>query len=120
MFYGEKELLEEINETLDQLIQNATILQSCDLSSYQTEALLLQKMQDSLIAKFMHTQEYMTGVNLEEKLLEKIQNLRKLSPNLLQNFSKELTKNPSFIGLRPRIGRNRKRSKIKEFAYRSF
>lgn len=120
MFYGEKEILEEINSTLDQLIQNATILHTCDISLYETEALLLKKTQDSLIAKFMHTQEYMEGVDLKQGLLEKIQNLHKLSPDLLQNFSKELIKNPSYIGLRPRIGRNRKKSKVKEFAYRSF
>ncbi|MES2198685.1 MAG: hypothetical protein V4489_00755 [Chlamydiota bacterium] len=119
MFYSEEELLTEIDCTLDQLIQNAKILRTCDMMVCQAEALLLQKTQDSLIAKFMHTQEYIEIAHLEQELLNKIQKLHQLAPMLLKNFPKELTKTHS-VGLRPRIGRNRKKSKIREFAYRSF
>lgn len=117
MFYSEEELLTEIDYTLDQLIQNAKILRSCDKMICQEEVLLLQKTQDSLIAKFMHTQEYIEISYLEQELLDKIQKLHELSPMLLKNFPKELTKTHS-VGLRPRIGRNRKKSKVREFAYR--
>ncbi len=119
MFQSEKDLLTEIENTLDQLIQNAKILKACDRVLCQAEALLLQKTQESLIAKFMHTQEYAEGIEPTEELLEKIRNLHSLSPCLMQSFSKELTKNPS-LGSRPRIGRNRKKLKVREFAYRSF
>lgn len=119
MFYLKEELLTEIDYTLDQLIQNANILQSCDKMVCQEEILLLEKTQESLLAKFMHTQEYIETAHLEQKLLDKIQKLHQLSPRLLKDFSKELTIK-HLVGLRPRIGRNRKKSKIREFAYRSF
>jgi Zn-dependent oligopeptidase len=119
MFYSEEELLTDIDSTLDQLIQNAKILHTCDKMLCGRELLLLEKTQDSLIAKFMHTQENIEGIHLEQELLNKIQKLHQLAPTLLENFTKELTKNHS-VGLRPRIGRNRKKSKVREFAYRSF
>ncbi len=118
MFYSEEELLTEIDCTLDQLIQNAKILQTCDKVVCKAEALLLQKTQESLVAKFMHTQEYVEIAYLEQELLDKIQKLHQLAPTLLKNFPKELTKTHS-VELRPRIGRNRKKSKIREFAYRT-
>lgn len=49
MFYSEEELLTEIDSTLDQLIQNAQILQTCDRVVCRAEALLLQKTQDKCI-----------------------------------------------------------------------
>lgn|GEM_PF-3440005 len=113
MFCSEEELLIEIDCTLDQLIQNAKTLSSCDRKNCQTEISLLQKTQESLVAKFMHTQEYLEFPCSKRKerhlkLLEKIRTLHSLTPKILEDFSKQLQKNPH-LGVRPRVGRTRKK-----------
>lgn len=120
MFYSKEELLIEIGNTLDQLIQNAKAVQICDKATCKTELSLLQRAQESLLAKFMHTQDYLIDsyeeVHCSITLLEKIQKLHELSPSLVKDFSKQLSKTPS-VGLRPRIGRNRKKLKACKIAY---
>jgi len=112
----EDTLLQEIESTLDQLILHAQILRSSE-SLNATEISLLQKTQESLLAKFWHMQDYLEYSYLKEqencsRMLEKIQLLHLLSPSLVTNFSKQIAKNPS-LGMRFRIGRNRKKLKLR-------
>jgi hypothetical protein len=108
----EDTFLEEIENTLDQLILHAKILQSSE-SLNTTEICLIKKTQESLLAKFWHIQDYLEYSYLKNqencsRVLSKIQELHTLSPTLVSNFSKYLTKNPS-LESRFRIGRNRKK-----------
>lgn len=113
MLEVEDHLLQEIENTLDQLILHAEILKSSDVLN-STEIALVKKAQESLLAKFWHIQDYLEYDYLKEqdsfsRVLEKIQHLHALAPSLVSNFSKYIAKNPS---LEPkfRIGRNRKKA----------
>lgn len=107
----QEEILAELDATLDQLILNASIIEKSNL--YVLEAIevdSLQKTQESLMARFSHTQEHLdekTSLKKREKLQEKLAQFGLLNANLIESLSKQIT---------PRIGRNRKKSKVRQFA----
>lgn len=58
MIHSNADILEEIDTTIDQLLENAKALKKISLnSSYQEEFLALEKTQESLIAHLIHLDE---------------------------------------------------------------
>jgi hypothetical protein len=111
MLRSQEELLADLDSTLDQLIQNAECVcesDLCVLDSLEIDS--MQKTQESLLARFTHTQEVVSPRLQDEKYEELHKKLKKLG-ELQQNFMNSLAKS-----LRPRIGRNRKKSKVRQFA----
>lgn len=111
MPHSQEELLADLDSTLDQLILNAeTVCESnlCVLDSLEIDS--LQKTQESLLARFVHTQEELTPHAQEKRYDELHKKLEKLE-ELQKSFMSSLAKT-----LRPRIGRNRKKSKQRQFA----
>ena len=111
MLRTQEEILAELDSTLDQLMQNASVvceeelhvLDSIELSS-------LHKTQESLLAKFSHTQEELpktTSTRKYENLHDKVKRMNKLNSSFMEALEKQLL---------PRIGRNRKKSKKRQFA----
>ena len=76
---AEKELLEEIDSTLDQLISNAEVLGKISSNpSYTEEVAALHKTQESLLARLMHLDQ-----SLEKKRRTEAESIR----SKLENFS---------------------------------
>jgi hypothetical protein len=113
MLRKQEELLAELDATLDQLIQNASVFSESDLRLLEpVEINSLHKTQESLLARFASTQERMKESSKEksyEKIQEKLEQLGRLNASLINSFSKQF---------QPRVGRNRKRSKFGQFAHR--
>lgn len=60
MIHSTKDLIKEIDQTIDQLIENAKVLKEIESSCcYKEEALALEKTQESLIAHLIHMDEIM-------------------------------------------------------------
>ena len=58
MIHSAKDLLQEIDQTIDQLIENAKVLKEIGSScSYEEETQALEKTQESLIAHLIHMDE---------------------------------------------------------------
>ena len=115
MLRKQEELLAELDATLDQLIQNASVFNESDLYVLELiEIDSLHKTQESLLARFAHTQERLSPkaeTEKCEKIQEKLLKFGHLNANLIDSFSKQF---------RPRIGRNRRKSKLSQFANCSF
>ena len=104
----------ELDLTLDQLIRNATMLQNNNILTLldQAEQKLLKRTQESLLAKFFHTQELLhTTQSKKKNRLQKLEEKHKYLNTLfsLEDFSKSIPSTP-IIG-KVRIGRNRKKHK---------
>jgi hypothetical protein len=105
---NQEELLAELDATLEQLIQNASLF--CNSNFHVLEPVeidSLYKTQESLVARFVHAQERLK----DESKAKKCQRLqRKLL--LLNELNETLMKKSfSLNSSRPRIGRNRKKVK---------
>lgn len=119
MSHCQEEIFADLSKTLDQLLQNTKTLQTPKLKLLcATEIDLLKKTQESLSAHFIHTRSHLESRKKErmQKLEKKIAELKKLDPALYEIIAKTLSMAP-VVGFRPRVGRNRKRSKASEFAY---
>jgi hypothetical protein len=118
----QKETLEELSITLDQLLQSTKALQAPNIELLSaTEIDLVKKTQESLSAHFVHTKGDLESRNKERAtlLIEKLAELKELDSALYNIVAKTLPKAP-VVGFRPRIGRNRRRSKTSEFAHCAF
>ncbi len=118
MLYSEEEILRELGITLDQLLKNASILKEKDtLLLTENESRLLYKTQESLSEKFIHTKELLKSKHKarESGWGKKIAELIAIDPSLSLHLI-----NPSLANTKPRIGRNRKKSKLGQFAYCQF
>ncbi|MBX9923985.1 MAG: hypothetical protein K2Y01_07730 [Rhabdochlamydiaceae bacterium] len=114
MLRSQEEILADLDSTLDQLIQNAEVVcesDLCVLDSLEIDS--MQKTQESLLARFAHTQEEISPQAQGKRYDELHKKLERLG-ELQQNFMNSLAKS-----LRPRIGRNRKKSKLRQFAKRT-
>ncbi len=106
-----EELLADLDSTLDQLIKNAEVLCDSDLCTLDSlEIDSIQRTQESLLARFVHTQEELSPRTQSKRYDDLHKKLEKLG-ELQQNFMNSLAQS-----LRPRIGRNRKKSKARQFA----
>jgi len=111
MLRNQEEILAELDSTLDQLIQNASVVcesDFCVLDSIELNS--MQKTQESLLARFAHTQENLASNTSQKRYAElhsKLKRLNELNASFMQSLEKQL---------KPRIGRNRKKSKLREFA----
>lgn len=127
MLDSQEEVFIELDLILDQLTRNTDVLQKCNTQLCSAEITLLTQAQESLIARFVHTKEYLESRHSlkskkrerKEKLEEKMRALESLNPTLWSSLCKKLPQSPS-LGSRPRIGRNRKKLKTGEFAYCEF
>ncbi len=104
-------ILAELDSTLDQLMQNASVVCKEDLHILDSlELNSLHKTQESLLAKFAHTQEELTMKPSQKKyedLHKKINKMNEINSSFMQAIEKNLL---------PRIGRNRRKSKLRQFA----
>jgi hypothetical protein len=111
MLRTQKEILAELDRTLDQLMQNASIVSAEELHVLDAlELNSLQKTQESLLARFSHTQEELSEVKSQRKyenLHNKVRKMNELNSSFMSALEKQLL---------PRIGRNRRRSKKRQFA----
>jgi len=107
----QEEILAELDSTLDQLMQNASIV--CEKELHVLDAIeisSLHKTQESLLARFSHTQEELpetTSKKKYENLHNKVRKMNELNSSFMVALEKQLL---------PRIGRNRRRSKKRQFA----
>ena len=85
MFCSQRELWQEIEATLQQLLRNASLLEAASLTPIEGE--LLQRTQESLLARLHHAQTFIS--NTESK---RGQRMRQVTHEVTQ----------------VRIGRNRK------------
>jgi hypothetical protein len=122
MLNSQEEVIAELDLILDQLLCNATVMQKSNPLACPTEIALLNQTQESLIARFVHTQAYLNErvqskkTKRQELLQEKME---KLDPALWDSLTKKLSQNPS-LHARPRVGRNRKKLKTGKLSYCQF
>lgn len=111
MSKAQEKILAELDATLDQLIQNASVVCESNFQVLDTlELNSMYKTQESLLARFAHTQEELpenTSSKRYEQLHQKVEKLNQLNARFMQQLERTLC---------PRIGRNRKRSKLRELA----
>lgn len=119
MLRSHQEILDELNATIEKLLQSFSILQQDASILDEAEVTLLKHTQESLLARFVHVRELAEEKDLQnhpscQKLEEKVRSSPDLHPLLVETFRRQLQ-------ARPRIGRNRKRSlKQGKFADRCF
>ncbi|MCP5505118.1 MAG: hypothetical protein H7A41_08205 [Chlamydiales bacterium] len=81
-----REILNEIDETLDQLIKNAAALKEITSDPlYQTEIEALQKMQESLLARLLHLDRFLKGKSenkTEKSIYDKLTIFSELSSTI--------------------------------------
>lgn len=107
-----EEILSEIDSTLDQLIENGNTLKKiAKKNQFDCEIQVLQKTQESLLARFMHLQELLYK-NQKQIQLEQIEKravqFRKMNIQAIPHFSLGIKK--LLRSNHPCIGRNRKKS----------
>ena len=111
MLESQEEILAELDRTLDQLMENASVVSEEKLHMLDAiEISSLHKTQQSLLARFSHTQESLSALQDQaryENLHRKVKRMNELNTSFMQALEKQLL---------PRIGRNRRRSKEREFA----
>ena len=82
--FGE-EILTEIDTTLDQLIQNAEIIQDTNLEELsEIEIEGFQKMQESLIQHLIHMDQHLDATRRDLKILNKRSSTYKIQEKMLQ------------------------------------
>ncbi|MBM3197672.1 MAG: hypothetical protein FJZ58_00255 [Chlamydiae bacterium] len=104
MLQSQEEIWQELEETIRQLIDNASLLEKAVL--HPAEECLLRQTQESLLAKLYHTQELLVFKQSkkrrrEELLKQKLLHLQELSLSPPQHMGKTHV----------RIGRNRKHTR---------
>ncbi len=111
MLHIEEEILADLEATLDQLIENASVISESTLQVLDSfELNSLYKTQESLLARFAHIQEDIPQkalIKRYEQLHKKVEKINKLNERLMQSLEKKLS---------PRIGRNRRASKMRKLA----
>jgi hypothetical protein len=113
MFRTQEEILAELDATLDQLMHNASVVCESELHVLDSLELgSLHKTQESLLARFVHTQEELPEKKYEA-LHKKIERMNELNSHFMQAIQKQL------LPKLPRIGRNRRKSKVRQCAKRS-
>lgn len=105
-----EEILADIDHTLDQLIHNAHLLkQISEKEAFASYSARMHKAQLSLAARIMHMEELLDlgdeSTPIYEAIQRKIVQYKKLNNQMLDFLANKFNK--------PRIGRNRKRSRIK-------
>ncbi len=118
MLYSQEEILIELGVTIDQLLKNANILKQKDLLLLEEDEIdMLYKTQESLSEKFIHTKQLVQSKNKnrEASWKKKLEELLAIDPSLANHLSEK-----AFVNCKPRIGRNRKKSKMGQFAYCQF
>lgn len=112
MLSSQEEIFQDLESTLEQLIHNEKTL--CERNKLDSrEQSLLCHTQESLAARFIHMKSCLEQSKKGKRfsnLEKKLQKLELLNPSLLDKFCNN-SKNC------PRIGRNRKKSKMSKLAY---
>lgn len=91
-----EDVLIEIDTTLDQLIQNAELIQDVELKELsETEITSFQKMQESLLHRLLHLDEFFETRKLDQKIFHKQSGRYKIQEKLLkfEKLKKEYKKN---------------------------
>jgi len=105
---NQEEILAELDATLEQLIQNASLFCNSDFHILEpVEIDSLHKTQESLVAHFVHTQERLK----DEATMKTYQGLQRKLLHLNELHETLIKKSSSLGSSRPRIGRNRKKAK---------
>ncbi len=108
------EILADIDQTLDQLIRNAHLLQQVsEREAFASYSARMHKTQTSLAARVLHMEELLhdTEVKADERsplyevIQKKITQYKKLNNEMLNLLSLRFQ---TAAGSKPRIGRNRK------------
>ncbi|GAB4184301.1 MAG: hypothetical protein Tsb0015_00040 [Simkaniaceae bacterium] len=120
-----EDILQEIDETLDKLLQNAAVLQQISNNpEYQEERNALEKTQDSLLAHLIHMdclleQEKISSAKRKKtatNISEKLSNIKRLDHDFIQkicdNFLKPISlekrkKTPDKKPSKPQISKRR-------------
>ena len=106
------EILADIDTTLDQLIQNAGVIDRVSVESLcENEIEALQKTQESLLARLMHIegdQKFQIKKKMNPGIQQKIAEFGRLNARLIHDVA---TKFGSAKEKKPRIARNRKKAK---------
>jgi hypothetical protein len=93
--FGEDVLI-EIDTTLDQLIQNAELIQNVELKELsETEITAFQKTQESLLHRLLHLDQFFETRKLDQKIFHKKSGRYKIQEKLLkfEKLKKEYKKN---------------------------
>lgn len=81
-----REILDEIDVTLDQIIENAETLKGIQEDpKYATEVEALKKTQESLLARLLHLQDHLNGKPVQD-LAQKLPELSPISPALARQM----------------------------------
>ena len=89
-----REILAEIDATVDQLIENAEALKGIAADpSYEAETLALKKTQESLLARLLHMQDYLNG-KASTEISEKLPEFGNLSPSLTKQIKASFPSKP--------------------------
>lgn len=113
MIKTSEEILADIDATIDQLIENASALNSLkDSSLFHAEIEALQKTQESLMARLAHMQGHLKREKEQKlcsmvKIEKKVIRFAKLNNKMIHHFSHQMKKMEQ--ANRIRIGRNRKK-----------
>jgi len=123
---GEK-ILADIDATLDQLIQNADVMQNVPVASLdESEIEALQKTQESLLAHLIHIEQRLDNdqkkaeirkkteryTHIQQKIIHYSRLNERLMRNMESRFGVNAIKAKKKMSKRTRIGRNRKRTSV--------
>ncbi|MCK4934660.1 MAG: hypothetical protein KAR79_03645 [Simkaniaceae bacterium] len=119
MSHSKKDLLTEIDFTLDQLIQNAEVLSNISSNlSYEQEIDALHKTQESLLARLMHLDQSLEKMRCMETdhIRSKLNHYSILNPSINEDVvtyfdrKKKHTRKP--LSKKPKIHTKRKKAAI--------
>lgn len=112
MMHSNKDLIFEIDQTIDQLIQNAKVIETISAQTcYEQELNALEKTQESLIAHLIHMDEilkkkssFLEGEALAQSLVDtKLSQSRYIKKMLQKKEHLEETLLPGKDSLKPKI-----------------
>lgn len=112
MMHSNKDLIFEIDQTIDQLIENAKVIETISAQScYEHELNALEKTQESLIAHLIHMDEilkkkssFVDGEALAQSLVDsKLSQSRYIKKMLQKKENLEETLHPVKESLKPKI-----------------
>ncbi len=112
------EILADIDETLDQLIENANVIKTISSHTiYQTEIEALQKTQESLLARLVHMNDLLKPKNNEnakqedpfDSIEKKILRFGRLNAQLIDRVSHRMKKSKQ-LKIRPHRKKYKKMS----------
>jgi hypothetical protein len=111
MIRSSEEILADIDATLDQLIENAQVIKEISVSTlYTSEVEALQKTQESLLARLVHTSDLMKGQKTEEPLgsiEQKMVRFGKLNAQMISRVSQRIQRTK-----KPRVRPHRRKAKV--------